>query len=81
MLFLGVMLGAWPCGIIVLLGELFGTESISQVYAFLHTFLQMNNDSTNDISKDTNVIMVKVTYLVAMYNKKEFHSLCSFCNL
>ena len=41
----GIMLGAWPCGIIVLLGELFGTESHSQVYALLHT---KNDSSTKE---------------------------------
>ena len=43
------MLGAWPCGTIVLLGELFGAESISQVYALLHTFLLKNGTSTESI--------------------------------
>ena len=52
----GVMLGAWPCGIIVLLGELFGAESRSQVYALLHTFLMKNSSSTKEIRKDCNCI-------------------------
>ena len=47
----GAMLGAWPCGIIVLLGELFGSESLSQVYALLHTFFLKNSSSTQDIRK------------------------------
>ena len=45
------MLGAWPCGIIVLLGELFGAESNSQVYALLHTFLLKNSSTTKDTRK------------------------------
>lgn len=45
------MLGARPCGIIVLLGELFGAESNSQVYALLHTFLSKNNISTKETRK------------------------------
>jgi len=49
--FTGIMLGAWPCGTIVLLGELFGAESNSQVYALLHTFLLKNSRVTKDISK------------------------------
>ena len=44
------MLGAWPCGTIILLGELFGTESKAQVYALLHAFLQENENFTKDIS-------------------------------
>ena len=59
------MPGAWPCGIIVLFGKLFGTKSISQVYAILHTFL-MNNDSTNDISKDINITVIKVICVVTI---------------
>ena len=51
LLLTGVMLGAWPCGTIVLLGELFGAESISQVYALLHTFLLKNGTSTENIRK------------------------------
>ena len=45
------MLGAWPCGIIILLGELFGAESNSQVYAMLHTFLLKNSSSTKETRK------------------------------
>ena len=45
------MLGARPCGIIVLLGELFGAESNSQVYAMLHTFLLKNSSTTKDTRK------------------------------
>ena len=28
---LGILLGAWPCGIAVMIGELFGAESKTQV--------------------------------------------------
>ena len=59
---LGVIMGAWPCGIIILLGELFGAESISQVYAFVHTFLQMNSNSTNDIGKN-----IRMCILIHIY--------------
>ena len=58
-LYAGVMLGAWPCGIIVLLGELFGSESLSQVYALLHTFLLKNSSSTQEIRKDCKYRYVK----------------------
>ena len=53
------MLGAWPCGIIVLLGELFGSESLSQVYALLHTFLLKNSSPTQEIRKDYKYRYVK----------------------
>ena len=52
------MLGAWPCGIIVLLGELFGAESNSQVYALLHTFLLKNDSSTKETRKFVVVYIV-----------------------
>ena len=35
----GILAGVRPCGIIVLLAELFRAESISQVYGTLHEFL------------------------------------------
>jgi hypothetical protein len=45
----GVAAGAWSCGIVVLLGELFGCESKSQVYGMLHTFIQENEESTSQL--------------------------------
>lgn len=47
----GVLAGVWPCGVITLIGELFGSESLSQVYAFLHTFVHENGESLSDMSK------------------------------
>ena len=47
----GVAAGAWSCGIVVLLGELFGCESKSQVYGMLHTFIQENEESTSQLHK------------------------------
>ena len=49
--YVGVLLGAWPCGVIVMLGELFGAESKAQVYGLLHAFLQQNKDFTEKISE------------------------------
>ena len=47
----GILAVVWPCGIITMIGELFGAESLSQVYAFLHTFMYENQDSLSDLSK------------------------------
>jgi len=47
----GILAGIWPSGIITLLGELFGSEAKSQVYAMVHTFLYENKDAVTDISK------------------------------
>ena len=43
---IGIEAGAWPCGIVVMLSELYGAESKAQVYGALHTFLQENKDAT-----------------------------------
>ena len=45
----GVLLGAWPCGTIVMIGELFGAESKSQVFGQLHSFLADNKEATSEL--------------------------------
>ena len=35
----GVLAGMWPCGILIMLKELFTAESKAQVYAALHDLL------------------------------------------
>lgn len=47
----GIVVGAWPCGTVVLMGELFGAESKSQVYGSIHTFLQENEQNTGELGK------------------------------
>ena len=59
-------MGAWPCGTIVLLNELFGTESKSQVYGSIHTLLAENEKNTGGIGKSIN----KGTCLTEVFNKK-----------
>ena len=44
----GIVAGVWPCGIITFLGEIFGSESKSQVYGLLHAFLHCNADTTSE---------------------------------
>ena len=39
---LGILAEMRPCGMIVLLAELYSSESKSQVYAHLHEFLRIN---------------------------------------
>ena len=41
----GILAGVWSCGIIVLISELFVSESISQAYA-IHEFLSRNKQAT-----------------------------------
>ena len=48
-LFIGILMGAWPCGKIVMLGELYGSESLSQVYGQVHTLLQENTRELNGL--------------------------------
>ncbi len=46
---IGIVVGAWPCGTVVMVGELFGAESKSQVYGNIHTFLQENEQATDNL--------------------------------
>ena len=48
-MFVGIAAGAWPCGTITMLGELFGAESKTQIYGFVHTFLQENERETSSL--------------------------------
>ena len=43
-----------PCGIIVLLSELFSTESKSQVYATLHEYFRRNPVASNNLGNQIN---------------------------
>ena len=47
-----------PCGIIVLLSELFSTESKSQVYAILHEYFRKNPVASNDLGKQPNTVHI-----------------------
>lgn len=47
----GVLAGVWPCGTITLVSELFGAESMSQVYATLHTYVYQNERSLGELGK------------------------------
>ena len=44
-------MGAWPCGTVVMIGELFGAESKSQVCGIIHTFFHENKEATSHICK------------------------------
>ena len=46
-----MLAGLWPCGIVVMLSELFSAESKSQVFAALHELLSSNGDTLSDLSK------------------------------
>ncbi|XP_064389051.1 uncharacterized protein LOC135337079 [Halichondria panicea] len=41
----GILAGVWPCGTVTMVGELFGSESLSQVYGFLFSYMHQNEDS------------------------------------
>ena len=55
--FEGILAGVWPCGKITMIGELFGSESLSQVFGFLHTFLFENLDSLKNMSEYIHVLI------------------------
>ena len=50
----GILAGMRPCGVIVLLGELFISESKTQVYGYLHNFFAMHPDVAKCIGKGSN---------------------------
>ena len=43
----------WPCGIVMLISELFIAESLSQVYANVHEMLQRNDQAMSHPGKQT----------------------------
>ena len=47
----GIFAGVWPCGIVTIIGELYGSESLTQVYGFLHSYMHDNADKLSDLSK------------------------------
>ena len=51
----GILSGVCPCGEIVLLAELFRTESKSQVYANLHEFMRRHPRFLENIGMSTTV--------------------------
>ena len=48
----GIMAGMHHCGVIVLLSELFISESLPQVYGSLHQFYASNPTAASNISKN-----------------------------
>ena len=55
--FEGILAGVWPCSKITVVGELFGSESLSHVFGFLHTFLFENLDSLKNMSEYIHVLI------------------------
>lgn len=47
----GISAAVWPCGIVTLLDELYGAESITQVYGSIHSLLHSNPSHTTDIGE------------------------------
>ena len=47
----GILAGMRPCGTIVLLGELFSSESVSQVYGNIHIFFNKNVQARENLSE------------------------------
>ena len=46
---IGILAGMRPCGVIVLLSELFTTESKTQVYGCLHNYYSRHPTTANKI--------------------------------
>ena len=52
--FKGILAAVRPCGIIVLLAELFTSESKSQVYANLHEYLRKHSAVSQSLGEQSN---------------------------
>ena len=53
-------MGMWPCGIILLVAELFRSESKSEVYASIHEFLWRNTKVSSTLSDFVHTITMDV---------------------
>ena len=53
-------MGMWPCGIILLVAELFCSESTFQVYASIHEFLWRNTKVSSTLSEFVHTISMNV---------------------
>jgi len=82
----GILAGMRPCGTILFVTELFISESLSQVYGYLHNYHSSFPTVSNNIGKkQTQIILMsnsKVTmpeYIIIMYINyvREFSSLQS----
>lgn len=58
--YIGVLAGMWPCGIITFVYELYLSESKAQVYAYLHEYLQNNLRVSSDLSKSYSLCFTKL---------------------
>ena len=62
-----ILAGLWPCGVIVMLSELFSAESKSQVFAALHELLTKNKDTIYSLSKCYCMILGYLRYMITEY--------------
>ena len=59
-----------PCGIIMIVSELFISESLSQVYGILHNFFQRNDEAASTLGIDNSIdhildyIDVYIVYMI-----------------
>ena len=50
-IYVGLLAGIWPCGMITMLSELYIAESKTQVYAALHDYLSRNSSIFSELSE------------------------------
>ena len=60
---MGILVGAFPCGIITLFDELYGSESLTQVYAIVIEYLA-------ELPKSTRDKLIEILYDDACHLKK-----------
>ena len=44
----GVFFGCWPCGVVTMFNELFGSEGVRQVYALVIEWLASSDDTERE---------------------------------
>ena len=47
----GILAGAWPCGVLTLLGELYVVQSKAQGYGFHHAIIHKNDKELSSLRK------------------------------
>jgi hypothetical protein len=64
----GILAGIWPCGIVVMVSELFISESLSQVYGTPHDFCARNEQAASKLGNigtvDRGIFHAKIFCLV-----------------
>lgn len=62
----GILAGMHPCGVIVLLSELYTSESKSQVYGCLHNYYSLHPSTVQNIGIYDTMLGAKLKHILIM---------------